>query len=212
MVQVEVSLGELLDKYSILEIKAERIDDAAKRESVLQEMGVLAGTVLPFIRKEEGGVVELEYKLLKYVNRVIWDLNDIFCNEESFNGKKIMNENNARFRVKRWINERARSRLREVKSYAGTQVWVNAMGECGTHPLNVLLFAQWKMLYYDEVWIVLDGDAEDELMDVYRDQIEIRGENDRIFVVRDNEELHQGMVEVDMPAVPSEFLEIILEH
>jgi len=211
MVKVEVSLGELLDKYSILEIKAEKIHDEKKLERVFEEMGELAETVLPLIGAGAGGgVVAMEYRLLKYVNRVIWDLNDVYCALESFDGKRIMEENNARFRVKRWINERARSRLQEVKSYAGTRVWINAKGECGAHPLNVLLFAQWKMLYYDEVYVVLDGDIDDEILEVYRVQVEERGEDDRIFVVRDSEELHESTVDVDIALLPSEFTDILL--
>jgi hypothetical protein len=209
MFTVNVSAGELLDKYSILEIKLERIGEGAKKKCVKEEMDELDQQVLPVLREHP---LQLEYKLLKHVNETIWDLNDMYCNMSTFNGKVIMEENNARFRIKRWINNKLNSHLQEVKSYGKTRVWVNAIGEPGTHPLNILLFAQWKMLYHDEVYIVISGETTDDDMGVYREQIRAHGDEGRIFVVRDHAELHEILVDADMTLVPSEFINIMLDH
>lgn len=210
MFTVNVSAGELLDKYSILEIKLERIRDDKKKKCIRAEMDVLEGSVRPLLC--EGGNLTLEYRLLKYVNTVIWDLNEVQEVKDAFDGRHIMEENNARFRVKRWINEKVGSALKEVKSYAGTEVWLDAKGECGSHMLNVLLFAQWAMLYHDTVYVVLDGHADDDLLELYREQICERNEDDRIKVVRDSELVRDGLQDVDATLVPREFLEIMVDH
>src|SRR5437879_4901480 len=71
---VPISVGELLDKISILEIKAEAITDPAKQVNVVREL-----TALEAVRgREVAAMPELGalYVELKSVNRILWQIED----------------------------------------------------------------------------------------------------------------------------------------
>ncbi|MDW8479782.1 MAG: DUF6165 family protein [Xanthomonadales bacterium] len=121
---VPVSVGELLDKIAILEIKSERIADPAKRANVLRELTALrevwersplAGLDLGSLRAE-----------LKAVNERLWDIEDAIRDkerEQCFDAefvalaRSVYLENDERARIKREINLRSGSALVEEKSY-----------------------------------------------------------------------------------------------
>jgi hypothetical protein len=70
--KIDVSIGEVVDKVSILEIKLEKLKDPTKRANVEKEY-----TVLKKCLDEEGITTESEdYKLLKKVNTILWDIED----------------------------------------------------------------------------------------------------------------------------------------
>ena len=80
-VQVPVSIGELVDKITILEIKAERIDDAAKRGNVRIELqGLLA--IWNEIEARHPEVAELRTRL-RTVNEAMWDVQDALRAKEA---------------------------------------------------------------------------------------------------------------------------------
>ena len=79
-IRIEIAPGELLDKQSILEIKAERIVDSAKRANVMTELEVLRAA-----RREN--VIETQeldalYRRLKAVNERLWGIEDAIRDEE----------------------------------------------------------------------------------------------------------------------------------
>jgi post-segregation antitoxin (ccd killing protein) len=123
-VTIEVSAGELVDKITILEIKAARIGDAAKLANVQTELGLLsrarAGT-LPPSAKLDALTAEL-----KAVNEALWEIEDAIRDCEAAGdfgarfvelARSVYRTNDRRAAIKRAINDLTGSRLVEEKSY-----------------------------------------------------------------------------------------------
>ena len=70
--KIEVSNGEMIDKYSILEIKWNKIQDEEKKIEIKKEMNELNLTQF-----HNTYFFSYYYKLLFYVNQKIWDLTDL---------------------------------------------------------------------------------------------------------------------------------------
>ena len=115
-----VSLGEILDKISILRIKLNRIKDAVKREHVKTELGRLT-TLL-------GDLSPYEEFLAQFAihNGIIWDAEDVLRLKEKKaefdqvfieSARRAYLTNDKRFAVKDAVNTRFNSVLREQKSY-----------------------------------------------------------------------------------------------
>jgi hypothetical protein len=124
-VTVPVSVGELLDKITILEIKAERIADAAKRANVAHELALLAA------RRDalglEGAEIGRLIDELGQVNRRLWDVEDDLRRletQKSFGrdfvelARQVYRENDRRAEIKRALNRLTGSDLIEEKSYS----------------------------------------------------------------------------------------------
>ena len=118
---IPVSVGELYDKYSILEIKYERIKDLTKLEFVKREMDYLK----PFI--DEYRLKEHTYtRQLKSINAKLWDIEDRIRVKESlqefdqefiFIARSVYKTNDERNVVKNQINEIFKSDIKDIKSY-----------------------------------------------------------------------------------------------
>ena len=121
-----ISVGELYDKITILEIKAERIADPAQRTNVLRE---LAG--LEAVRDREVAPSPKMPALcaeLKAINRRLWDIEDALRAHERDSrfdmdfvdlARSVYRENDRRAALKRRINELTGSEIVEEKSYGG---------------------------------------------------------------------------------------------
>ena len=126
-VTVAIAPGELIDKITILEIKAERITDREKLGHVRAELAALAEARYRSIFDGEGLaalVVEL-----KSINESPWRVEDDIrvCEREADFGprfiqlaRSVYENNDVRAAVKRRINERLGSEIVEEKSYRGT--------------------------------------------------------------------------------------------
>ena len=121
---VEVSVGELLDKISILEIKKEKISDASFLENINTEYSILKEQLEKNIQNDEK-INEL-FKSLKEVNAKLWLIEDDkrTCEKNSDFGEKFialsreihfLNDN--RSKVKLEINKYTGSQIREIKQY-----------------------------------------------------------------------------------------------
>ena len=121
---VPVSFGELLDKIAILQIKSERMKDAAKLANVRKELSALEQTWMehPAAGKD---IVELR-AALKAVNERLWVIEDDIRVEESEQrfgeefvrlARAVYHENDERARIKREINLKLGSAYVEEKSY-----------------------------------------------------------------------------------------------
>ena len=118
---IPVSVGELYDKYSILEIKYERIKDLTKLEFVKREMDYLK----PFI--DEYRLEEHTYTTqLKSINEKLWDIEDRIRLKESLQefdqefisiARSVYKTNDERNVVKNQINEIFKSDIKDIKSY-----------------------------------------------------------------------------------------------
>lgn len=121
---VPVSYGELLDKITILEIKAERIGDEAKRANVRAELEALerAWAAHPAAAVD----IAAERARLRAVNEALWDIEDRIRLKEkakSFDqafielARAVYLRNDERAAIKREINLKLGSPLIEEKSY-----------------------------------------------------------------------------------------------
>jgi len=122
--KVEISPGELIDKLSILEIKAERIDAPAKLANIRRELETLARSAHPLLEGDpETTRLAAE---LKRVNEALWEIEDEIRAQEAkadFGprfvelARAVYQTNDRRSEVKRRINERFQSDIAEEKSY-----------------------------------------------------------------------------------------------
>ncbi|MFG1428446.1 DUF6165 family protein [Roseixanthobacter glucoisosaccharinicivorans] len=121
-----VSAGELIDKITILEIKAERISDPAKRANVVRELTALAR--LRDMHALSAGFEALSAEI-KRVNETLWEIEDALREleaEKRFDAKfvelarAVYVTNDRRAAIKKEINTRSGSLFVEEKSYAGT--------------------------------------------------------------------------------------------
>lgn len=119
-----VSWGELIDKYTILVIKTERIEDPAKVANVRKEMEALA-PLRNQAREAQAGLAQLEADLKK-VNEGLWEIEDEIRDWERRKdfaarfielARAVYHENDTRANLKRQINELLGSDLVEEKSY-----------------------------------------------------------------------------------------------
>ena len=124
-VMVPVSWGEVIDKITILEIKARRVGDEAKLANVRKELGLLR-EVRDRAFSGDVGLAELSRRLMA-VNEKLWDIEDEIrdCERRRDFGPRFVQlaravyvTNDERAMLKRRINELLGSALVEEKSYA----------------------------------------------------------------------------------------------
>lgn len=120
---IPVSWGELVDKVTILEIKASRLSSEAARANVRKELDLL-GAILS--NAVAGRVSALKTRLTA-VNQRLWDIEDEIRVKESRGefddgfialARSVYIENDERAAIKREINVLLASQLVEEKSYA----------------------------------------------------------------------------------------------
>ena len=120
----EISLGELLDKISILEIKLKKIKDKNKILLVEKEYKSLKATKNKIKVKKK---INNLYKKLKKTNQNLWNIEDKIRKHEKqkkFNKKFIVlarnvyQQNDLRSKIKLEINKIMNSNIVEVKSYS----------------------------------------------------------------------------------------------
>ena len=119
-IQVPISLGELYDKFSILEIKKEKIKDNNKLQNIEKEYNEL-NKIIKTLNFDK----ELYYKL-KNVNLKLWDIEDKirikeknkeFDNEFIKIVRNVYYTNDERSKIKNQINLKYNSNFIEEKSY-----------------------------------------------------------------------------------------------
>ena len=122
--QVPVSVGEVLDKITILQIKLAHISDSTKRANVQNELDALLPLVAgdAFTTNQMQGLVAE----LKAVNEALWDIEDDIREKEaakSFDAefiklaRAVYVTNDKRAEIKKQINLETGSALIEEKSY-----------------------------------------------------------------------------------------------
>jgi Family of unknown function (DUF6165) len=123
-VLIPVSIGELYDKISILEIKAERIHDKEKLKNIELEL-VLLNDVARSLPQLDSFLSQLNGQL-KAVNGTLWDCEEsirdyerrgAYGQEFVATARAIHRNNDRRAEIKRQINLRSGSSLVEEKSY-----------------------------------------------------------------------------------------------
>ena len=121
---VEVSVGELLDKISILDIKKENIKDAEKLKFINNEHSILKNQLDENIKSDEK--LNNLYQSLKEINSKLWVIEDDKrqCEKEKDFGEKFIKLsrdvhflNDDRAKIKLEINNHTGSTIKEIKEY-----------------------------------------------------------------------------------------------
>ncbi len=121
---VEVSVGELLDKISILEIKKEKIKDIEKLKFINDEYSVLKDQLNKNVESDEK-LLEL-FNSLKEINSKLWVIEDNkrLCEKNSDFGEKFIKLsrdvhflNDDRAKLKLEVNNHTGSKIKEIKEY-----------------------------------------------------------------------------------------------
>ena len=121
---VEVSIGELLDKISILEIKLEKIKDPEKLKFISDEHAVLKDQLTKNVKSNEE--IEKLFQSLKEINAKLWIIEDdkrLCEKEKDFTERfiKLSRDvhflNDDRAKIKLEINNLTGSTIKEIKEY-----------------------------------------------------------------------------------------------
>ena len=121
---VEVSIGELFDKISILEIKKDKIKDKEKLKYIIDEYNLLKEQMVNKVKPNEklSGL----FDTLKDINSKLWVIEDDkrLCEKNSDFGEKFIKLsrdihflNDKRASIKLEINNQTGSKIKEIKEY-----------------------------------------------------------------------------------------------
>ena len=121
---VEVSVGELLDKISILEIKQEKIKDENKLKFITNEYSILKDQLDQNVKSDKK--LDSLFQSLKEINAKLWIIED---NKRQYEKEKDFTEkfiklsrdvhflNDDRAKIKLEINNHTGSKIKEIKEY-----------------------------------------------------------------------------------------------
>ena len=124
-IQINISVGELIDKITILQIKKDKITNLEKVEKVSYELELLENSLNSF---KTGETEELKKLMndLKIINEKLWGIEDdirLLEKNKKFESefielaRSVYITNDERFEVKNKINKLFSSNVEEVKSY-----------------------------------------------------------------------------------------------
>jgi hypothetical protein len=149
-----VSLGEAIDKLTILDIKLCKINDSRKND-VKNEYDLLYDKLKEFILKYND-----LYKTMKKVNLLIWDMMDILRDDGNINEneylkicKECIEFNDIRFRIKNKINYISESFLKEQKSYKINRLVIIINKEIIDNMNTLIDIIKYFSFIYDEIII-----------------------------------------------------------
>lgn len=174
-VELSVSIGEALDKYSILEIKKEKILNHEKIKHVILEMDCIYPKIEKPLKE-----FDFHYRKLLEVNKDIWEDQDKFRDDKTLNSEeksrlcmKIIEDNDRRFRIKSKINELSNSMIKEQKGYNPKKVLIfhhmgmgDMMTMCGA--------VRYLATMYDEVLVVCKKEYFKSVELMYKDDKTIK--------------------------------------
>ena len=121
---IEVSVGELFDKISILEIKKDKIKDKEKLKYIVDEYNLLKEQMVNKVKLNEK--LSSLFNALKDINSKLWVIEDDkrLCEKNSDFGEKFIKLsrdihflNDKRASIKLEINNQTGSKIKEIKEY-----------------------------------------------------------------------------------------------
>ena len=121
---IEVSVGELFDKISILEIKKDKIKDKEKLKYIVDEYNLLKEQMLNNVKLNEK--LKGLFDALRDINSTLWVIEDDkrLCEKNSDFGEKFIKLsrdihflNDKRASIKLEINNQTGSKIKEIKEY-----------------------------------------------------------------------------------------------
>jgi hypothetical protein len=120
--KIEVSVGEIVDKLSILRIKSLNIKDESKLENIIKEYEYLSDIVFKELKIDID-----DFNELVFINNKLWVIEDDIRDKERvkefdedfiFLARQVYRVNDERAKFKKYINEKYGSEFVEEKSYA----------------------------------------------------------------------------------------------
>ena len=123
-IMVEISIGELLDKISILEIKKDKIKDPDKLKFISDEHSVLKEQLNKNVKSDDK--LNNLFQSLKDINSKLWVIEDAkrLCEKDKDFTEKFVKLsrdvhflNDDRAKIKLEINEHTGSKIKEIKEY-----------------------------------------------------------------------------------------------
>lgn len=152
VIELPVSIGEAIDKLTILDIKLEKIQNQIKRLDCQKEYAALDSKLQNYTRH-----YHYWYTVLKAINSEIWRLQDILRVTDDKNdlAKYVLDLNDIRFRVKNKINMWASSLYKEQKGYNTKTILLDypLTMEDAFHNISILKYLS---IEYDSVYIFSD--------------------------------------------------------
>ena len=127
MITIPVSIGELIDKLSILHVKQVMILDNSKLEFINKEFELLYNFSSSYLNDEK--LLDLYHQLVN-VNTTLWKIEDelriiesqkIFDNKFIELARLVYKNNDIRFTIKNTINQLTNSEIQEQKDYVNYQ-------------------------------------------------------------------------------------------
>lgn len=127
MTQIPVSIGELIDKLSILHVKQTMILEESKLEYINKEFELLYNFSSEYLNDEK--IFNLYHQLIN-VNTTLWKIEDelriietqkIFDNKFIELSRLVYKNNDIRFTIKNTINQLTNSEMQEQKDYVNYQ-------------------------------------------------------------------------------------------
>lgn len=157
LLYLPVSLGEAIDKLTILDIKCDKIIDIRKID-VKKEYDILYESLKEFIQ-----TYHTLYKSMKKVNLIIWEQMDVLRDGNISDAdymklcKECIVSNDVRFRIKNKINLISNSALKEQKSYKINRLRINL--NCSSDYIRLFIEPIRYFSYvYDEIIIQSSND------------------------------------------------------
>jgi hypothetical protein len=122
-IKIPISVGELIDKLSILKIKMEKINDSEKLVYITEEFNLLRDSSNKFLEKKNIGIL---FDEIYEVNKKLWQVEDLIREKEKNNefdsefiqlARKVYITNDLRFKLKNEINNITNSKIKEQKNF-----------------------------------------------------------------------------------------------
>jgi hypothetical protein len=167
LLYLPVSMGEAIDKLSILDIKYDKIKDNRKND-VKKEFDILYEKLEDILEK-----YKIFYNLMKQINLDIWDMMDILRESKELDNnylikcKECVDANDIRFRIKNKINFVSNSLLKEQKSYTITRV-IFDIKNINFNIQNIIKSIKYYSILYDEIIILInDNENYNEIINIF---------------------------------------------
>ena len=168
-VTIECSIGEIIDKITILDIKCEELKDENRLNDCKKEKESLLNNISHLYNK----TLEYYRKILRKINKQIWDDQEVLRVEEDDIkygkiSKKVIIDNDARFRVKKIINTHFNSGLREQKSYVNKGCLVASHLGLGDS-INMISAVRYLSTLYDKIIVPVKDKYVENMKLIYSD-------------------------------------------
>lgn len=168
-VLLEVSLGEAIDKLTILDIKKDKIKDE-RLIDIMKEYDYLYKQLEDVCNK-----YEFYYKALRDVNLKIWELQDELRNDRLEQHifleriEVIFNYNDSRFLIKKKINNLGDSTFKEQKGYPKRILCIDL---CNITQNNIILInpcIRYYSFFYDNIFIKICDEFSNVIVNMFND-------------------------------------------